>query len=184
MKEISKLGLKLLLICLVSALLLAVTNEATKNQIAAQREAANQAARQEVLSAADRFEYIEGSDQVPNVIEAYVGYANDQVIGYVVKTAPVGFGGPVEVVTGLGEDGSITGVRVGSHAETPGLGANVTLPWYYNQYEGLGSTGPVGVSKVEPGDNEIQAVAGATITSQAVTDGVNFALEAFEEFNN
>lgn len=189
MGEILKLGAKLLLICLVSASLLAVTNEATKGPIQAQRDAASQAARQEVLASADTFEQLEGEafttlvTEHPAILEVFTGTADGQTVGYVIKTAPVGFGGPVEVITGLSVDGKLTGVRVGSHMETPGLGGIVTEESFYGQYAGM-AAGEVIVSKTEKTDTAIKAIAGATISSQAVTDGVNDSINAYKALAN
>ncbi len=47
-------------------------------------------------------------------------------------------------------------------------------------YNGMSIATPVGVSKIEKTETEIQAISGATITSQAVTDGVNFAVDAIK----
>lgn len=189
MKEIIKLGLKLLLICLVSATLLAVTNEMTKGPIQAQRDAASQAARQEVLATADEFVELDEATFTallatnPKVLEVFMGKAAGVDVGYVIKTAPVGFGGPVTVITGISLEGKLTGVRVGSHTETPGLGGIVTEERYYGQYADM-MTDEVIVSKIEKTDTAIKAIAGATISSQAVTDGVNDSINAFKALAN
>ncbi len=189
MKEIIKLGLKLLLICLVSASLLAVTNEMTKGPIQAQRDAASQAARQEVLAIADEFVELDEVafaalvENNPAVLEVFMGKAAGVDVGYVIKTAPVGFGGPVTVITGISLEGKLTGVRVGSHTETPGLGGIVTEEGFYGQYSDM-IADEIMVSKTAKTDSAIKAIAGATISSQAVTDGVNDSINAFKALAN
>jgi electron transport complex protein RnfG len=189
MGEILKLGAKLLLICLVSASLLAVTNEATKGPIQAQRDAASHTARQEVLSDADAFEPLEGEEfdalvaENPAILEVFTGTAGGEMVGYVIKTAPVGFGGPVEVITGMSLDGKLTGVRIGAQNETPGLGAIIATEGFYGQYQGM-VTDEVTVSKTEKTDTAIKAIAGATISSRAVTDGVNESINAYKTLAN
>jgi len=181
MKDIIVLGLKLLLICLISAALLGVTNELTKDKIAEVQAAASEQARKDVAPDAERFEAVDAEKMAEivavtdKVQEAFVAYKGDEVIGFVLKTAPSGYGGPVVVITGIDASGVITGVRVGTHTETPGLGANATLPSFYEQYDGKSVVTGVGVSKTGSSDTEIQAISGATITSAAVTNGVNFA---------
>lgn len=187
MKEIVKLGLILLLICAVSATLLAFTNSATIDKIIEQRELASEMDRKAVLPDADSFKPLDEA-QVAAIIEAndkvkevYAGYAGETIVGYVIKTAPGGYGGPIQVTTGLTLDGKIGGVRMGSsHFETPGLGANAALPEFYEQYKGLDGLAGIGVSKANPGENEIVAISGATITSDAMTTGVNMAVSVFE----
>jgi electron transport complex protein RnfG len=180
MKEIAKLGVILLIIGSVAAALLAMTYELTIDQILQQRLIKDQTARMEVFPGAETFEAApeEVLNEIksinPAIADVYQAMAAGEVKGYVIKTRPGGFGGSIDVVTGFNLEGEITGLRVGTHEETPGLGANITLPDFYTQFEGLNLNKKVGVNKVSPGDNEIQAIAGATISSQAVTDGVNY----------
>jgi Na+-translocating ferredoxin:NAD+ oxidoreductase subunit G len=182
MKEIIKLGSILLVICLVAAAALGMTNEATIGKILEQREMANQLARQAVLPEAAEFEAldevklagIQGNE--PLVKEVYAGLKDGAVIGYVIKTGPNGFSGAVEVTTGISADGLLSGVRIGNHAETPGLGANATLPLFYEQFNGMAATQDIGVSKTAKSDTEILAITGATITSRAVAEGVNTSI--------
>jgi len=186
MKEILGLGFKLLVICLISALLLGVANEATKEKIADVRAAANEKARKEVSPDADGFMLIEESvmNEViainPSVTEVFKAQKGDDVVGFVMKSEPNGYGGAVVVITGVDMDGIVTGVRIGSHQETPGLGGNATLPKFYEQYNGKNAVNGIGVSKTGSSETEIQAISGATISSQAVTDGVNYIGEIFD----
>lgn len=185
MKEIIKLGLILLLISAIAATLLAVTNEMTKDVIQEQRDMASQQARMEVLPTAEDFEEITGDELSalqavdPTFAEGYKGLAGGEVVGYVFKTLPGAFGGPIEIVTGVSVDGTITGVRMGSHNETPGLGAKAKDEPFYSQYTGQPAKA-LEVSKTESGEGKILAISGATITTDGVTDGVNVSIKAFE----
>jgi electron transport complex protein RnfG len=189
MKEIIRLSAILLSICLVAALALAVTNDMTIDKILEQRELVNQQARQAVLAEATSFEAIPEADlgeivkQESTVREVYAGLNDGTIIGYVVKSGPNGFGGAVEVTTGIGVDNMVKGVRIGSHQETPGLGANATLPAFYDQFTGMSAASEIGVSKTTKSDTEILAITGATITSRAVTDGVNASIRVVETLN-
>ncbi len=189
MKEIIKLGLVLFFICAVAALALGLTNEATGPLIKENIIKANIEARKEVFKEADDFSEISDIDEFksenPQVAEIFKALRAGEHVGYVIKTLPNGYGGPLEVIVGFDLDGVLTGVRVGNHQETPGLGANAQTKGYYSQYNGLSVLKSVNVSKVDvvKVNNEIKALSGATITSDAVTDGVNLArlvLEAFK----
>ncbi len=178
-KEIVKLGISLFMFCAVAALALGFTNELTKGKIAEQRAAKELKAKQEVLPDAVDFQDVEQSvlDEVvakEKIIKSVSVGLNDagEAVGYVVKSAPNGFGGPVVVITGLTKDGIITGVRIGKHAESPGLGSNATKPEFYEQYNGK-TAAIVKVNKGTPGEEEIQAITSSTITSNGVTRGVN-----------
>jgi len=183
MKEIITLGLKLLLISLIAALALGYANDATKDKIFEQREMANKEARIAVMPDADEFEKIDLDQKgiTDDIIqEGYTAIKADSQIGYVFKVTPKGYGGAVEVIVGISNDGKLTGVRIGNMNETPGLGAKSKNIEFYGQYEGMSTANEIGVSKSASSDTEIKAISGATITSKAVTKGVNHAIDAFK----
>jgi len=187
MKDNLKTGIILLIIAAVAAVALGLTNEVTKDKIAEQRFLANEQAKKAVLATAATFEDITGEDldaitsTFAPVTEAYVGLdASGAVVGYVFKSTPNGFSGAVEVVTGIDVNGTVTGLRVGSHKETPGLGAKAKDAAYYEQYNGKLTDSPIGVSKTAASGNDIQAITGATITSVAVTSGANASIDAYK----
>lgn len=191
MKEISKLGFVLLLICAIAATALGFTNELTKDRIAENIAEANRLARIEVFPEADDFVLLaqrdsdEGQDPIALALmddhamidDLYQAIGDSGVIGYVMTTKPGGYGGPIGVIIGFDLQGTITGVRVGDHTETPGLGAKAKTEVYYKQYQGLKADGNIAVvkEKVAQGQNAVQAITSATITSVAVTDGVNLS---------
>ena len=179
MKEMMKLGLVLLLFSAISAGSLALTNQATLPAIEESRKAADLENMKQVFTEADDFVAIEEDvftklkAQAPTLAQLFTAQKGGEKAGYVAKVVPGGFGGPLEIIVGFTKDGQVTGLRVGKHSETPGLGDNATSPEFYNQFEGLTLTKDIGVNKVQAGDNEIQAISAATITSKAVTAGVN-----------
>lgn len=186
MKDILKTGLILLIISFIAAMSLALTNEVTKDKIIEQRMMANELAKKEVLPTAIRFEDITGdlateiTEKFAPIVESYVGYdGSDEIVGYVFKSRPTGFGGPMEVVTGINLNSEVTGLRVGSHQETPGLGAKGTDAAFYEQYASKSAAELIGVSKTAALGNDIQAITGATITSDAITVGANASIDAF-----
>lgn len=198
MKEIIKLGVTLLLVCIVAAFALAMTNEVTKDVIAENVIKANTEARQEVFPDADAFELIATSDEEADytahanaesflkdnrdVAEVYKAMSGGEHVGFVIKAVLSGYGPGLEVISGFKLDGTLTGVRVNTPNETPGLGANAKTSEFYSQYDGLTVNEPVQVTKVEVSGNEIQAISGATITSNAVTLGVNYGQAVLETF--
>ncbi|MGI6110490.1 MAG: RnfABCDGE type electron transport complex subunit G [Eubacteriaceae bacterium] len=183
--KIMKVAAILLIITLVCTLLLAFTNSITAPIIAKQNEAANTKAQQEVLPDADKFEEVSGlSDKVSSlqsdysaiITTAYAGYKGDQIVGYAIKTTPSGYGGDIEMLTGVSTDGKVTGISILSQSETAGLGAKSTDPAFSGQYKGLSAEEDVTVVKGQSASgNQIEAITGATITSKAVTLGVNAA---------
>jgi len=177
MKNVLNIGLRLTLIAILAAAALGFTNFITKGPIAEQKQVAKEQAMAQVLPEADTFEFVEVSDEWSDrIVEASAGYAGDTLVGYAVTASQKGFGGPVNVMVGIGVDGAFTGASLLSHNETPGLGAEAAKPAFIDQYKG--KTAPLTVVKSgSPGETEIQAITGATITSRAVTGAINNAAE-------
>ena len=98
----------------------------------------------------------------------------------VFETEASGYGGKVKVMTGIDAEGAITGVVILSHDETPGLGANAEKPDFLNQFLQQAPEGGLEVIKYQtPGEGQIQAMTGATVTSTAVTNAVNQAIAQY-----
>ncbi|NLK98226.1 RnfABCDGE type electron transport complex subunit G [Defluviitalea saccharophila] len=180
MKEILKLGFILFLITAVSAGLLGFANEMTKEPIAKQVQQTKEEAMKQTLPEADKYEGVEVDlPEESSILEVNAGYKGDTLEGFAVKVAPKGFGGAIEIMVGVSKDGILQGVKILSHSETPGLGANAESPAFTSQYEG--KSGQLKVVKTTPGaEDEIQAITGATITSKAVTTGINEVLNLIE----
>ncbi|MPW24835.1 RnfABCDGE type electron transport complex subunit G [Alkalibaculum sp. M08DMB] len=195
MREIAGLAIKLFIITAVAAVCLAFTNSITKDKIVEQIALENELARQEVLSEADTYEQIDQNSIIsaaeslnfenPEIVaEVFKGLKGNDEVGYTYKVLPRGYGGEISVLVGISVDGIVTGMKVVSHAETPGLGANATNDSFQNQFNDKSTEQPLSViSGGSPGDSEIEAITGATITSKAITDGANFAIEIFKEMN-
>ncbi len=169
---ILRLTLTLLLICAVVAGILAAVNSITAPIIAASKEAKTQEAISAVLPGGGEKIDFAGADKSGMVLEVY---ASDT--GYAVKVAPSGFGGAITMMVGIDTEGKVLGVSIISHAETPGLGAVAAAGTdkgvsFRDQFIGLISGITIG-----DGENQIEAISGATISSQAIVDGVNAALD-------
>lgn len=181
MKDILKLGVTLFAICAVAALVLGVTNNITAPVIEERNIQASNEARKIVLSEADEFKELDGMNS-DIVLEVYEGIKDGQVIGYTIKTSSKGYGGAIELMVGISKDSKITGVEIGNHSETPGLGSKATEPMFKNQYVDKDVLNSLLVVKGSTNnDNEISAISGATITSNGVTNGVNAAMKIYNE---
>ncbi len=183
MRDFVKLGGILFIITAVVALVLAIGNNATKDKIAGLTKQAKAGAQIQVLkeageidiSTAQEYEVPEGTS-----VTAVTGYkAADGKRFYAVSASPKGYGGEVSIMVGIDEKLNVTGVSIIDNSkETPGLGSRVGEPSFYKQF--IGKTKNIIVSKSQPSGNQIQAVTGATISSRAVTEGVNDAIIAVE----
>ncbi len=165
-----RLTLTLFLITTIVAGLLGLVNYVTADTIAEQIAQKAENAMRQVLEA-DSYEPLD----VPEDSAVTAAYrAGDK--GYVVRVAPNGFGGAIDMMVGVDVSGAVTGVAIVSQSETASLGANCTREDFRAQF--TGKTGTLSVSK---DGGEIEALTGATVTSRAVTEGVNTALEFVQE---
>lgn len=169
------------LITFVCALLLGVINGITKDKIAQNAVETRNAAMSVILPEAENFADVEVSadwtapadKNQPVISGVYEAQAGGQTIGYCVEVNPKGFGGALTLIVGINADGTVAGAQVTSHGETPGLGAKAQsdAAWI-GQYAGQPADGSLAVTK---DGGTINSITGATITSRAVTLGVNTA---------
>ena len=171
MGEIVNLIVVLGLITLICALLLGVVNQVTAPKIAENQAATRNLAMAEIIPGAEFTDLqttVDGEVPITGVYEAVIG---GETVGYCVEVTPSGFGGALTMIVGINADGTVAGAKVNGHAETPGLGAKAQSDWI-NQYAGAAADGSLAVTK---DGGTIASITGATITSRAVTAGVNTA---------
>ena len=154
--------LALTLVCLIMSGALALGNSITQPIIeeAAAERAEN--ARRDIIPEADGFELLE-IEMPGGVTEAYRATNGT---GYIFMVSAYGYGGEIKMICGVDPAGAIIKSTVLAHNETQGLGTVVFDR--AGEYEGR--------SNLE----NIDAIAGATITSNAYKNGIADALEAFK----
>ena len=177
MKDIIKLGVILFLITGICTGLLGGIYQVTKPIIEENNAKTQMDAMGALLTDAEDFVKVEGVNE-ENIAEIYVAKQNSNQIGYVAKMTPVGYGGTIELLVAFDYEYIVKGITILSHAETPGFGANAEKPTFKDQFQD--KKAPLVVTKMTPGENEIQAITGATITSSAITDAVNVAASYIE----
>lgn len=185
----------LTLITLVAGGLLGMVYEVTKEPIAQQAEKEKQEAYKAVFEDADSFEVcVEADDAdlaayltengfeaqtVNEVMEAKD--ASGETIGYALNmTTSEGYGGDISFSMGVTLDGTLNGISILEINETAGLGMNATKDEFKGQFAGKQVDAFEVTKSGAASDNEINAISGATITSKAITGGVNAGLCAFE----
>lgn len=169
---ILRLTLTLFLITAVVAGLLAGVNSITKPLIAQRQADKLQSAIAAVLPGATVEETLTEVPDETGMVKTV--YTTD--LGYAIEVAPAGFNGAVTMMVGVDAAGAVTGLSIVSHTETPGLGASAAAQnakgnAFREQF--LGATEALAVTK---DGGTVDALTGATITSRAVTSGVNAAL--------
>lgn len=191
-QSISKNSLILGVFALVTAGTLALTNLGTQDRIAAAERAAQQKALFEVvpLDQHDN-DMLTDTMAVPAAATAALGLRSDKPI-YIARqagkitaliipaTAHDGYSGDIDMIVGVLADGSIAGVRVLRHKETPGLGDKVDLKksqWILN-FNGKSLHFPVIEDwKVKKDGGAFDQFAGATITPRAMVGQIKRVLE-------
>ncbi|MBQ9148194.1 MAG: FMN-binding protein [Oscillospiraceae bacterium] len=166
---ILRLTLTLLLISAVMAAALGAVNGITAPLIEQLRIEKTQKAVSAVLEG--------GGEEVdaPDMEGVSAVYKGEN--GYAVEVAPSGFGGTITMMVGVDNEGNVTGISVISHAETAGLGdvaAAKTSAGEGFRAQFVGLNGEVSVTK---DGGQVEAITSATITSRAICDGVNTALD-------
>lgn len=162
----------LVIICVITAGLLALTNELTADRILLNQQEKTATLIRELLPLTDTIE-----QQESTVMSRYSCLdTSGNEIGQVIILAAKGYGGNISVMVGFMPDNSVAGIRILSSNETPGLGMRAGEVAFYGQFAGK-AVKSFTVTKAKPkSDDEIAAISGATITSKAVTDAVNQAI--------
>ena len=173
-------------ICLVVSLALALTYKVANPIIIRNNEAVAVAARQQILPAADAFTMVEdfepasSTDGKAAVKEVY---AADNGSGYVMTVETKSFGGSLIMMVGLNSEGSVTGVKVTEHADTPGVGTKNMDAVYLSQYNGLTALTSAGNIKKEAAQlasgGTFEFISGASVSGQAIHSGVAAALSQY-----
>jgi len=186
MKEIARLILVLVLICLAAALALSQVYSFTKGPIEnALREERLRAIRT-VLPAYDNepdrdvVSVVTGVDDegAEIVADYYIGRSGGDIVGIAFEaSSSAGYSGDIDLMVGVDPEGVITGVEVISHAETPGLGSKITEFWFLDIFPGRNLEDTHWAVKKDGGD--IDQITGATISPRAVVEAVYVGLEDF-----
>lgn len=186
----------LLVITLVAGLALSAVNEITKEPIAKAEETARLEAYETVFpdtefeTPQDLDALLEGGQAAIDSVGLtgctvsdilYANDANGERIGYVVAAvSPNGYGGDISVAVGIdAKTSTITGFSVLSNSETAGLGARCTEDEFVSQFAGKDATSIEYVKGGGAAGNQIDAISGATVTTNAVTEAVNSALAVY-----
>lgn len=196
MKQMMKDAMILFLITLISGAALGLVYEVTKEPIAQQEQKAKNEAYQNVFEAAEDFTELTEEAYSSDALTAFVkengfdasidGVAqalsgDGSVLGYVITvTDHEGYGGDIQFTMGVADDGTLNGISLLSISETAGLGmraGEVLVPQFAGKQVEKFSYTKTGAAS----DDQIDAISGATITTNAVVNGVNAGLLCFQK---
>lgn len=205
MNKLIKDALILTVITLVAGVALGLVEGITREPIARAEEQTTKEAYESLFPDASSFEALEfdadaaiqkaeetvpetvgsdwpsGSVSINALTDALDG--SGQSIGKIITvTNKKSYGGSVTLSVGISNEGQITGYKITDISDTPGLGMKATESDFMSRFVNI----PASIYKVTkqvPGENEIQAISGATITSRAVINSVDAAVAYYELLN-
>ncbi len=191
-KSITKNSLLLGTFALATTALLALTAEFTKERIAkAEREAQQKALFEIVPRTRHDNDILSETINIPEDAwtglglksggEIHVARHTDDTIAVIIPAvAPDGYSGDIRMIVGINADGTIAGIRILDHHETPGLGDKIELKksqWILG-FNGKSLQNPTFTQwKVKKDGGDFDQFAGATITPRAVVNQVRKVLE-------
>lgn len=171
--------LKLVLICTVVAVLIAGVYQMTAPIIEKNETVKKQNALKEIFPSMTSYEEV--PCDADGINELYLVRDDTRisgVLGYCASVSPKGYGGEISLMIGIDPDKSIKDIKVLSHSETPGYGADLLNAEYITNNSGyVGFDGDLAVL----GD-DVDTYSGATRTSKALNTGVNNALAVYEQY--
>ena len=180
MKYIIKPAATLLITAVITVTALSIVYSFTKEPIEKQKRKTQETAMKEVLPQASEYRDMQ-AEKTGSIVAVYGGYANGDLVGFVVELSPEGYSGKIDLMVGISAiEEKITGMRVLRHSETPGLGANAVKEDFYRRYDNRALVS-LGVVRASPGENDIQAITSSTITTRAITGAVNEAIEWYNQ---
>jgi electron transport complex protein RnfG len=177
-----KLGLILAIFAAAACVMLAFVYTGTASIISQRQQADLEAALKDIFPDADSFKTAKGiksPDSAVTIEDAYTAIRGGKPVGAALRLTRASYGGPIKIMAGVSIDGTITGVKIMEHSDTPGLGANAASPQYfvdkakgitfYGQFAGKSVNDPFEVK------NDVAAITASTITSRAVASAVKAA---------
>ena len=195
MNKIIKNALILMAITLVAGLSLGFVYDITKDPISEQDRKTKEEAYASVFDGAVSFETLESfsGEEAASVLEnAGLGAQridevllakdeNGKTMGVVMNvTTTEGYGGDISFSMGVQNDGTVNGIKILSIGETAGLGMRATEEEFYGQFSNKKVDSFRYTKEGAQSENEIDAITGATVTTNAMTNGVNAGLAYFK----
>ncbi|MDD3141755.1 MAG: RnfABCDGE type electron transport complex subunit G [Lachnospiraceae bacterium] len=193
MNKIIKNTIIITVITLIAGILLGFVYEITKGPIAIAQENAKEKAYKQVFTNASKFQNYDDFDAAEassmlndagnksTINEVVIATDGSDDLGYVITvTNGDGYAGDIKFSVGIQKDGTVNGIAILSIGETAGLGMKAKEPAFKDQFSDK-KVEQFEVTKTgAAGDEQIDALSGATITSRAMTNGVNAALLYFQ----
>ncbi len=178
--SIANITLRLLAVCAAIAILVASVNFITKDRIEAYELEKTTSALDSVFAKSDIVpEYNKVETELSgSVTGIYEATFDGNVLGYGVLCTPGGFKDVITMLVAFDSENTIMAVRVISLSETAGIGDKVMKDASFTkQFEGKKNS-------ITLGTDGVNAIAGSTVSSKAVTKGVNDAISMIKIYTS
>jgi electron transport complex protein RnfG len=188
MNSMFRLAMVLTLITAGAGLILSMVEAVTREPIAEQRRLETLRALQAVLPPSDNspdqdiVQLVTGQDKRGRDVQRtfYRGRKAAELSGVAFKViAPDGYSGNIMVMVGVDPEGTVKGIEILSHNETPGLGDKIVLPVFKDIF--VGKNLQNADWRVKKDGGEFDQITGATISPRAVVGAVRRGLEFYRE---
>jgi len=183
-KDIIKITLNLVVIYIVGGIILTAMYAWTSPIMYRNAVIEKEQALKELMPEAETIEKLGDWTIHDKHAEYFVGKKGDTVVGYIVQSFGKGYSSYINTLIAVDKDFTVRSINILGHAETPGLGDEIEMDSFKNQFINKDRE-HLKVMKTETTDY-IQALSGATISSRAVAEdavknGVDFLVKRIQE---
>ncbi len=164
-KEMGVVLLKLVVLSVVAAAVLGAVYIPTQVQLKIYQQEQKELALVDVMPLADHFDPVKSGEEI---LFYKALDADNNLIGYSFFHDQSGSQDMITIAGGIDTEYKVTGIKIMSHAETPGLGAKIIETAFTDQFIGVAQSDLM----LSKNDGAIDAITGATVSSVAVIDGI------------
>jgi len=165
-KEYIMVMVKMVAMSVIAAVVLGALYIPTQEQLKIYEEEQRQLALKDIHPGADHFEAVTSGEQT---LYYQAFDAGNNLVGYCFFHDQPGSQGTITLAGGVDTEYTVTGVKIMTHAETPGMGAKITEPAFIDQFTGVAKDDLM----LSKNGGAIDSITGATVSSQAVIDGIH-----------
>lgn len=183
-KDILKVTLNLVVIYIIGGIILATVYAWTSPIMFKNAVIEKEQALKKLMPDADKIEKMGDWSIHEKHSEYFAAKKGDNIIGYIVQSFGKGYSSYINTLISVDKDFKVQNINILGHAETPGLGDEIEMDSFKNQFKGK-DIEHLTVLKADTTEY-IQAISGATISSRAVTEdavrsGVDFLIKTIKE---
>ncbi len=182
MNNYLKIALRLTIICSSAVLLLGIVNALTEKKIKSNQMAVESAANKFLMPGCTFSEkkLFDGLDE--SQLYYYEAKLKKQLAGYIVSTTGNGYGGEMKILVATDKNFKVLNMKLLSNSETPGIGSKAKDDAYMKKFIGTNTNSkPFPKAKHMLSPDDAEAISGATITFNGITEAVDRALKIMKE---